>query len=282
MKCVSRRLVGLGVFGVLAGILLIVLGDPLEPRLDGTRDSCAVFHELFAPSRGPASGVSVLDLMGPQRYVRGLLKLHDHYRPGTLPELYERGFRWWVRHFFGRWPGIDEKLVAMRLTRDPTLEMVRSVVVRNLRNAGPSAAPAIDILVHRMESQGADADTIEALGAIGPAASRAMPRIQSVVTMTGDPWLLTRMANALRQIEPGAQDIVAPSAMRELSSTSERNRAKAADLLGSLGASAIPALPRLQELRNDSWSMVRNSAEQAIESIKKSEVTPPDPSRSFH
>ena len=279
MKRVSRRLVSLSFIGVLAGVLFFVFGDPLEPRLEGTRDSRAVFHELFAPGRGPANGVSVLDLMGPQRYVRGLLKLYDGYRPGTLPELHQRGIRWWLRHFFGKWPDIDQKLMSIRMTPDPTLEMVRSEVVRNLRYAGPAAAPAIDILVQRMESQGADADTIEALGAIGPAASRALPRIRSVVTVTGDPWLLTRMANALRQIEPGAQDIVAPSAMRGLSSTNERTRAKSADLLGSLGTSAIPAVPRLQELRNDSWSMVRSSAEQALESIRKAEVAPPDPRR---
>lgn len=101
------------------------------------------------PKRGPANGGSVLDLMGPQRYVRGLLKLHDRYRPGTLPELYERGFRWWVRHFFGRWSGIDERLVAMRLTRDPTLELVRNSAeqalesIRKVEVATPESTPVI-------------------------------------------------------------------------------------------------------------------------------------------
>lgn len=268
MKPKSRRQQGSILLGLFAAFLLVWFAEPWEPRIEGMRDSEAVFQEMFFPGRGPANGATLLDVIGPERYVRALLKLYHHYRPSRIPILKERVFNWWMLSHFGKWPRLDAWFMKLDPSPAPTVENVQQGVVHNLRYVGPAGAPAVETLTQRLEIRTRDGETVEALGAIGPAASPALPVLRRAASQSNDPWFLAKLAKALQQIQPGAEEFVVPGTIQALSNTNERSRARAADLLGTLGPFAAPAIPGLQALRDDPWAMVRTSAVQALKLIE--------------
>ena len=268
MKPKSRRQQGLILLGLIAAVVLVWFAEPWEPRVEGTRDSVAVFRELYLPGRGPANGATLMDVMGPDRYVRASLKLYHHYRPARVPILKERVFNWWMLHHFGKWPRLDIWFMNLDPSPAPTVEDVQQGVVSHLRYVGPAGAPAVETLVRHLETHPTDAEPVEALGAIGPAAASALPILRSAAAQSDNPWFLAKLARALKQIQPGAEKSVVLGTIQALSNTNERSRARAADLLGTLGPFAAPAIPRLQALRDDPWAMVRTSAVQALKLIE--------------
>lgn len=273
MKPKSRRHPAFVLLGLVAAFLLVWFAEPWEPRIEGTRDSEAVFQELFFPGRGPANGVTLLDVMGPDRYVRASLKLYHHYRPSRIPILKERVFNWWMLSHFGKWPQVDLWFMKLDPTAAPTVEDVQQGVVHNLRYVGPAGAPAVETLTQRLETRKNDGDTVEALGAIGPAAAPALPVLRRSASQSNDPWFLAKLSKTLKQIQPGSEESVIPATIQALTNTHERSRARAADLLGTLGPLSKPAIPRLQALREDPWAMVRTSAVQALKLIEPTKRT---------
>ena len=268
MKPKSRLQQGFILLGLFAAFVWVWSAEPWEPRVEGTRDSVAVFQELFLPGRGPANGVALMDVMGPERYVRASLKLYHQYRPSRIPILKERIFNWWMLSHFGKWPQLDDWFMKLDPTAAPTFEDVQQGVVHNFRNVGPAGAPAVETLTQRLETRMKEGETVEALGAIGPAATPALSVLRNAATRSDDPWFLAKLSKALQQIQPGAEECVIPGTIQALTSTNERFRARAADLLGTLGPLSQPAIPRLRALRDDPWAMVRTSAAQALNLIE--------------
>jgi len=269
MKSRTRAFRGVVLAAAFIGLALWFSSDPFEPRVGGRRDSQAIFVEIqHAQAMGPAPGASVLDTIGPDRYVRALLKLYHEYRPSRWGRWRDRFTEFWWERFGGRWPGMDRRIISWRRYYIPSVETVQDAVVRRLPSAGPAAAPAVETLVRRLDELSADVDTVRALGAIGPAASPAMPALRTVASIRTDPWYLTQLADTLGRIEPGSQVLVIPGALPGLTSPDERIRAKSAELLGRIGPSASASAPQIRELLEDRWSMVRAAAAKALESIE--------------
>ena len=252
---------------VAAGVPLL---NPLEPRLNGQRDSQVVLAELYQPGGGPANGFTVLDVIGRERYVRALLTLYRSYRPSLYYRLRTTVRDEWFTRFPGRWPTLDRRIMLWGgAARDePEVSDVRERIVTSLRFAGPAAAPAVAILMDRLRDHPTDVETVRALGAIGPAGSSSVSLLRGIAVRESDPWFLATLSQSLDRIEPGSRVVVLPAIIACLSSTNERVRAKSAAILGDFGSAAAPAVPDLERLRADPQSAVRTAADKALKSIQ--------------
>lgn len=259
---------------VLASLWLA--GDPFEPRLNGRRDREVVISTWDSWTTNQTVSYTTLDELGAERSVCAMLKLYTGHRPslesrwgGTLIGL-------WFNSALGRWPTIDDWVIRSFMPPfELSTEDVRQRVVLSLEHFGPAASNAVPVLVQLLETN-AESATIRTLGAIGPAAAPSLPHLRRLASTSDDPWFLYTIADSLRRIEPGSEIATLPGGIGGLSSTNERSRARAAELLALIGPPAAEAIPRLHELGNDEWSMVREAAEHSLAAIATTN-TPRDP-----
>ncbi len=243
--------------------------DPFEPRLNGRRDREVVLSIWEPRMRRGKTNSLTFEALGPERSVAAIVKLLASYQQSLRTRHGATLGSWWIDHAYGKWPAVDRWVYGHLLSyREPDPNSVRQEAVRSLARFGPAAAPAVPLLVARLVHV-PDLDTVKTLGAIGPAAAPAVPHLRRLAS-TNDLWFLHSVGESLRRIEPGSELILLPTSLANLSSTNERVRAKAAQLLSFIGPPASNAIPRLRELRGDSWKMVRDAAAEALASITPS------------
>ncbi len=270
----SRTSVVAVVFATLGVMVLAVwlASDPFEPRFNGRRDREVVISTWNSWITNRQVDYAPLDALGPQRSVSAIIKLYRSYQPSWRAQRADFLFQCWALIPVRKWPGLDDWVQqSLVLTyAELSVESVQQLSVRALEHFGPAASPAVPLLVQRLATNDSIA-TVKALGAIGPAAATGLPHLRRLAG-TNDLWFLHSVAESLRRIEPGSERIILPIGLAHLSSTNERVRAKAAELLAFIGPPASNAIPRLRELRGDPWKMVSDAAEQALGAI-----TPIDP-----
>jgi hypothetical protein len=110
------------------------------------------------------------------------------------------------------------------------------------------------------------ADSVQALGSIGPAAQAALPVL---VESLKDPavWVRARAARALGRLGPPPPATVAALA-KALQDEESSVRFAAVEALGSLGPAAKDAIPALERTTQDANSVVRRGAEVALKKIR--------------
>jgi hypothetical protein len=267
----SRTSVVAVVFATLGVMALAVwlASDPFEPRLNGRRDREVVLSIWESRMRPGKTNSLTFEALGPERSVAAIVKLLASYQQSLRTRQGGRLGIWWLDRAYGKWPSVDRWVSENLLSyREPDPNSVRQEAVRSLARFCPTAAPAVPLLVDRL-IRAPHLDTVKTLGAIGPAAAPAVPHIRRLAS-SNDLWFLHSVGESLRRIEPGSELIILPTSLANLSSTNERVRAKAAQLLSLIGPPASNAIPRLRELRGDSWKMVRDAADQALASITPS------------
>ena len=268
----SRTSVVAVVFATLVVMALAVwlASDPFEPRLNGRRDREVVISTWNSWITNRQVDYAPLDVLGSQRSVSAIIKLYRSYQPSWRAQRADFLFQCWTLIPVRKWPGLDDWVQQSLVLAHTELsvESVQQLSVRTLEHFGPAASPAVPLLVQRLATNDSIA-TVKALGAIGPAAAAGLPHLRRLAT-TNDLWFLHSVGESLRRIEPGSELIILPTSLANLSSTNERVRAKAAQLLSFIGPPASNAIPRLRELRGDSWKMVRDAAAEALASITPS------------
>lgn len=257
------------VFATLGVMALAVwlASDPFEPRFNGRRDREVVLSTWDSWITNRQTDYAPLDALGSKRSVSAIIKLYRSYQPSWRARRAELLYQFWTLGPIGIWPSIDNWVMQsqnLAYTELP-VDAVRQLSVRSLEHFGPAASPAVPFLVQRLATNDSIA-MVKALGAIGPAAAAGLPHIRRLAT-TNDLWLLHSVGESLRRIAPGSELIILPTSLGNLSSTNERVRAKAAELLALIGPPASSAIPRLRELRGDPWKMVSDAAEKALGSI---------------
>ena len=150
-----------------------------------------------------------------------------------------------------------------------------------LRDLGPLAAPAIDILMQLLDcpTPGVCNNIIRVLGCIGPAARALLPelhrRLPNAQATDGNPMKVghgpfSTTADELQQ----RRRVIAESAMRIggalepwrsilielLKSPCIHTRRDAIEALGKLGPDALPAVPALLKLLRDDFERMRHFA----------------------
>jgi hypothetical protein len=265
-----RQLVAAIVLAVLSvvGLAAWLARDPFEPRFNGRRDREVVLSIWDSWITNRQVDYSRFDSLGPERSVQAMLKLYASYRPSLRARWGGKVAEWWIPTAAGTWPALDDWVTRSLLLASTELsaEQVQRLTVRSLEHFGPAASPAVPLLMERLVAE-ADQSTIKTLGSIGPAAAPSLPTLRNLAATTSDLWFVYAVADSLRRIEPGSEVAALPVGFDGLASPNERVRGKAAELLGIIGPPAAEALPRLRELRSDSWKMVSEAAEAAIKAI---------------
>ena len=255
---------------VVMALAVWLASDPFEPRFNGRRDREVVISTWNSWITNRQVDYAPLDALGSQRSVSAIIKLYRSYQPSWRARRAELLYQCWALGPIGTWPTIDNWIMQSQTLAytELSVEAVQQLSVRALEHFGPAASPAVPLLVQRLATNDSIA-TVKALGAIGPAAATGLPHLRRLAS-TNDLWFLHSVGESLRRIEPGSELIILPTSLANLSSTNERVRAKAAQLLSLIGPPASNAIPRLRELRGDSWKMVRDAADQALASISPS------------
>lgn len=256
------------VVAAAVGLWLWWSGRSDEPHFQGRPDSEVVLAAWKPWLTTGKFDFTPLDALGAERSVAAIIRLYQDYRPSLRARWGDAVFSWWMRQPRGDWPKLDRWIQNSQWFAHAELstEAVRQLAVPALQHFGPAAAPAVPLLVDRVTSERSAADAVRALGAIGAEAAPALPYLQQVAA-TDDLWFLQTVGVSLRQIRPGAEIAILPSCLAGMTSTNERVRAKAVELLAFIGPPAAEALPRLRELRGDSWKMVRDAVEAALTAI---------------
>ncbi len=246
-----------------------------EPRFEGRPDSEVVLVACKSWVTTGKFDYLPLDALGAERSVAAIIRLYQNYRPSLRAQWGDTAFSWWMLRFAGDWPRLNRLIQESMLFAHTELstEAVRQLAVPALEHFGQAAAPAVPLLVDRITSEGPAAAAVRALGAVGAKAAPALPCLQQVAA-TNDLWFLHTVGVSLRQIRPGSEIAILPSCLTGMASTNERVRAKAVELLAFVGPPAAEALPRLRELRSDSWKMVRDAAETALTAIGRTNSPP--------
>jgi len=156
---------------------------------------------------------------------------------------------------------------------DDEEQAVRLEVLNALQNLGAAAAPATPALIEvltgndDMLARGMAAD---ALGAIGPSAGEAAPKLLQRLQKRGNDALATyfrlRIARALWRIS-GEPDHLLATGLEAIRSPEWWRRGMAAAMLGELGATGRAAIPDLKRLLEDEHRGVREAAQVALERI---------------
>jgi len=150
-------------------------------------------------------------------------------------------------------------------------EAVRLVALNTLQNLGPATAPAIPALIGILTgnedilARGMAADP---LGAIGPAAGEAVPRLLLMsLQEPGDDTLTTyfrlKVARALWSISEEPKHLLA-TGLETIRSPDWWLRGMAAAMLGGLGAAGRAVVPQLRKLLKDEHRVVRDQAARSL------------------
>jgi len=167
--------------------------------------------------------------------------------------------------------------------------------IRSLGEAGPSASPAIPLLLPLLKDDRFALDVVRTLGLIGPAARKARPHLARMLPdeARGHGASQMRFAAAIALLRIGQEHYAAipvlvkalsdpylradahealqkhavPILVRELKDKNTQVRAGAANTLGGMGSAARPALPDLEKALNDPDATVRYLAREAIQAI---------------
>lgn len=263
------------VVAAAVGLWLWWSGRSDEPHFQGRPDSEVVLAAWKSWVTAGKFDFTPLDALGAERSVAAIIRLYQNYRPSLRAQWGDTAFSWWMLRFAGDWPRLNRWIQESMLFTHTELstEAVRQLAVPALEHFGPAAAPAVPVLVDRITNERSAAAAVRALGAIGAEAAPALPCLQQVAA-TNDLWFLHTVGVSLRQIRPGSELAILPSSIAGLTSTNERVRAKAVELLTFIGPPAAEALPRLRELRSDSWKMVRDAAEAALTAMAPTNSLP--------
>lgn len=185
---------------------------------------------------------------------------------------------------------------------------VRTHVLEILAGIGPAATPALDDIVKELDDADPDhaGEAAVAIGAIGPAAAAAVPRLRRVVADTGRPlglryaaaYALGRLGPAAKESEPELRKLAetddemmatvaiwaalkvapedkllferaVPLLRRALRGDREMVRLEAAVALGDIGPAAATAIPMLELVaEDDPVKPVRAAAAEALKKIR--------------
>jgi len=158
----------------------------------------------------------------------------------------------------------------------------RVKALRTIKSLGATEAEAVPALMELLESDdyGIRSTTVDALGAIGKAASPSVPALIGILTGDENPAIRSFAASALGRIGPAAREAI-PVLIRTLQDRSGEDgsktdrmfchgiRRQCAWALGCMGTHADAAAPALTRIVEDpsERASVRRQAEKALESI---------------
>lgn len=143
----------------------------------------------------------------------------------------------------------------------------RLYAVHGLSLLGARAQGVVGVLIHLYEKSSPDdkPQIAEAIGAIGPAASEAIPTLLQAMTDTNDGVGESAASTLVGSgYDPG---LVVPGIAKALSNTNVVTRILAADSLSQLGTNATSAVPALIAAARDTNREVRIVIMQALGSI---------------
>jgi HEAT repeat protein len=162
----------------------------------------------------------------------------------------------------------------------------QNVIARNraigaLEAIGPAAASAIPVLVELLYDIGPASSIIKttdamssaaALAAIGPPAGAAIPVLQDCLNLDGAEddcirWLRLTASEAIWRITDNSEPALSIATEMLLGDEEWWLRCHAADLLGTLGRAARPAIVHLRRSCDDEDENVRRHARQALSAI---------------
>ncbi len=145
-------------------------------------------------------------------------------------------------------------------------QSVRWSAVRALGEIGSAARGAVPALIAALEDEDlmVPGSAADALGKIGPDARAAIPALTKRIRKTAD----THAAMALAGIGPEAVPALV-SVLGDMSIVF-LTRFEAAEALGSMGESALSAVPALEQALNDRDALVQGAATRALARIRGS------------
>jgi HEAT repeat protein len=170
-------------------------------------------------------------------------------------------------------PAVPALIQALK---NPAVAASAAQVLCHFPHDAATAVPAI--VEHLASTEGdrnlgyARGQVIQSLGALGPSAQPAVPMLVRILR-NNEEHSDNRQAAAevLKQIGPAAKEAVAPliEHLKDKNATPQ-SRCDAAAVLGSLGPAAKSAVPALQQVVNDNFdrSDVRSDAAKALEAIR--------------
>jgi HEAT repeats len=127
------------------------------------------------------------------------------------------------------------------------------------------AVPALIAIYEQKLSDSSQSSAVEALGAIGPEASAAVPALLRGAVGSNS-LVRARTIDALGQIHADPETVV-PTLVQSLGDADRGVRLIAMRALGNFGSNAQQAIPVLTVLLQDPDKLVSKSAEQAIKQI---------------
>ncbi len=262
----------------LAGILALAgiawwHFDPLEPRFEGVRVSEIVrlTAQDWTPNSMPAIAAAERQLrrMDGAVAVPALVRAHAEAGPGWetwVPRLADhRLFRRFGRYSW--WNDLQD--ASWRENQRRKRQQDRFIEL--LGHCGPNAASEIPLIL-RHYGAGHRATAVNTLIGIG---RPAVPEIHRLLNRERDVEMLRALLAGLKTIAPAeAQKTVPRLETLLLTDPDERVRAHCAEMIARLGPAARNSASALRQAQNDSWRMVREAAEQALQAIGATNAAP--------
>jgi hypothetical protein len=248
--------------------------DPFEPRFEGVPDSA-----LALAAADPNSGQLInlkeeqLRRMGGRRAAQALVRAYSRSQPGweeKFPKIANTRL-FGPLHRFSWMTDLHETAWKESWRR----RQMRNRIIQLLGKCGPSAAPEIPLIVSHWYGDGRPYAS-EALIGIG---QPAVPTIHACMSQERDVGMLRSMLAGLKRISP-MEELKAAARLETLMLTDpdERVRAHCAEMLAGLGPRARDSATALRQAQKDSWRMVREAADRALQAIGVTN-SPTDPLR---
>jgi len=259
-------------FLALAGIIWWRY-DPLEPRFEGIRvgEIVRLAAQDVTSSSMPAIAAAEKQLrrMDGTWAVQALVRAHAEAGPGWevwFPKLADhRLFR-----RFSRYSWLNE-LQDASWRENQRRNWQQDRFIQLLGQCGPSAATAIPLILRHYDA-GHRSTAVEVLIGIGQS---VVPEIHGLLNRERDVEMLRALLAGLKTVSPDeAQKALPRLEALLLTDPDERVRAHCAEIIARLGPAALNSAGALRQAQSDTWRMVREAADRALQAIGATNAAP--------